>query len=79
MKYTKEWMSLTERIGYWVDMNDPYITYDNRYIDALCAQVLTESVHYVLLREEDVNALEGGVQPHDAGRHALVHVQGTFH
>ena len=35
MKYTKEWMSLTERIGYWVNMDDPYITYDNRYIETL--------------------------------------------
>ncbi|MCF0175094.1 MAG: isoleucine--tRNA ligase [Bacteroidales bacterium] len=35
MKYTKEWVNLTERIGYWVDMNDPYITYDNRYIETL--------------------------------------------
>ncbi|MBR3449397.1 MAG: isoleucine--tRNA ligase [Bacteroidales bacterium] len=35
MKYTKEWASLTERIGYWVDMDDPYITYDNRYIETL--------------------------------------------
>ena len=35
MKYTKEWVSLTERIGYWVDMDDPYITYDNRYIETL--------------------------------------------
>ena len=35
MKYTKEWVSMTERIGYWVDMNDPYITYDNRYIETL--------------------------------------------
>ena len=35
MKYTKEWMNLTDRIGYWVDMNDPYITYDNRYIETL--------------------------------------------
>ncbi len=35
MKYTKEWMTLTDRIGYWVDMNDPYITYDNRYIETL--------------------------------------------
>ncbi len=35
MKYTKEWESLTERIGYWVDMNNPYITYDNRYIESL--------------------------------------------
>ncbi len=35
MKYTKEWETLTQRIGYWVDMNDPYITYDNRYIETL--------------------------------------------
>ena len=35
MKYTKEWVNLTERIGYWVDMNAPYITYDNRYIETL--------------------------------------------
>lgn len=35
MKYTKEWESLTKQMGYWVDMNDPYITYDNRYIETL--------------------------------------------
>lgn len=35
MKYTKEWVNLTERIGYWVDMNNPYITYDNQYIETL--------------------------------------------
>ena len=35
MKYTAEWVNMTERIGYWVDMDDPYITYDNRYIETL--------------------------------------------
>ena len=35
MKYTAEWVNMTERIGYWVDMKDPYITYDNRYIETL--------------------------------------------
>ena len=35
MKYTKEWANLTDRIGYWVDMDNPYITYDNRYIETL--------------------------------------------
>ncbi|MDR0295636.1 MAG: class I tRNA ligase family protein, partial [Prevotellaceae bacterium] len=35
MKYTKEWESLTDRMGYWVDMQHPYITYDNRYIESL--------------------------------------------
>jgi isoleucyl-tRNA synthetase len=35
MKYTKEWENLTTLMGYWVDMNDPYITYDNRYIETL--------------------------------------------
>jgi len=35
MKYTKEWEDLTVKMGYWVDMKDPYITYDNRYIETL--------------------------------------------
>ena len=35
MKYTAEWRNLTERVGYWVDMDDAYITYDNRYIETL--------------------------------------------
>lgn len=35
MKYTKEWEDLTRKMGYWVDMTDPYITYDNRYIETL--------------------------------------------
>ncbi len=35
MKYTAEWRTLTERVGYWVNLDDPYITYDNRYIETL--------------------------------------------
>ncbi|WP_455498277.1 isoleucine--tRNA ligase [Coprobacter sp.] len=35
MKYTREWEDLTHKMGYWVDMKDPYITYDNRYIETL--------------------------------------------
>ncbi len=35
MKYTAEWRDLTERMGYWVDMDNPYITYDNKYIETL--------------------------------------------
>ncbi len=35
MKYTREWEDLTKKMGYWVDMKDPYITYDNRYIETL--------------------------------------------
>ncbi len=35
MKYTKEWTDLTHRMGYWVDLDDPYITYDNRYIESV--------------------------------------------
>ena len=35
MKFTKEWTDLTHQMGYWVDLNDPYITYDNRYIETL--------------------------------------------
>jgi len=35
MKYTKEWEDLTDQMGYWVDMENPYITCDNRYIETL--------------------------------------------
>ncbi|CCZ81813.1 isoleucine--tRNA ligase [Odoribacter laneus] len=35
MKFTREWEELTQKMGYWVDMHNPYITYDNRYIETL--------------------------------------------
>ena len=35
MKYTGEWTDLSEKMGYWVDMEHPYITYDNKYIETL--------------------------------------------
>ena len=35
MKYTKEWTNLTKQMGYWVDLEHPYITYDNKYIETL--------------------------------------------
>ncbi len=35
MKYTDLWEDLTHKMGYWVDMENPYITYDNRYIETL--------------------------------------------
>ncbi|MDR0560084.1 MAG: isoleucine--tRNA ligase [Prevotellaceae bacterium] len=35
MKYTREWEELTRKMGYWVDMNNPYVTCDNKYIETL--------------------------------------------
>lgn len=35
MKYTKEWTDLTHKMGYWVDLNNPYITYDSKYMESL--------------------------------------------
>ena len=35
MKYTDVWNKLTEDMGYWVDMSDPYITYENKYIESV--------------------------------------------
>ena len=35
MKYTREWTNLTNSMGYWVDLENPYITYDNRYIETV--------------------------------------------
>ncbi len=35
MRYTDVWNDLTEKMGYWVDLEDPYITYKNEYIETL--------------------------------------------
>ena len=35
MMYTNEWTELSEKMGYWVDLEHPYITYDNKYIETL--------------------------------------------
>ena len=35
MKYKQEWERITEEMGYWVDMNNPYVTYDNKYIESV--------------------------------------------
>ena len=55
MKYTKEWTALTKQMGYWVDLDNPYITYDNKYIEscgtcssnstrrAICTRVILSS------------------------------------
>ncbi len=35
MKYTREWEELTDRMGYWVNLDDPYVTYENKYIETV--------------------------------------------
>jgi isoleucyl-tRNA synthetase len=35
MKYTDLWEDLTRKMGYWVDMKKPYVTYDNKYIESV--------------------------------------------
>lgn len=60
MKYTREWETLTNSMGYWVDMENPYITYDNRYI---------ESVWWLLRQLYDKGYLYKGytIQPYSPG------------
>jgi isoleucyl-tRNA synthetase len=57
MRYTDVWNKLTEEMGYWVDMNDPYITYKTKYI---------ESVWWLLRQLHDKNLLYKGytIQPY---------------
>jgi isoleucyl-tRNA synthetase len=57
MKYTDVWNDLTRQIGYWVDMSDPYVTYENKYI---------ESVWWILKNIYDKNLLYKGytIQPY---------------
>jgi len=40
-QYKEEWEKLTERIGYWLDLEHPYVTYDNSYIESLWAIMAT--------------------------------------
>ena len=35
MKYKKSWEDITDQMGYWVDMQNPYVTYDNKYIESV--------------------------------------------
>lgn len=35
LKYKDKWDDITQKMGYWVDLNDPYITFDNKYIETL--------------------------------------------
>lgn len=37
MTYTKEWEDLTRKMGYWVNMDEPYVTYDSKYIETIWA------------------------------------------
>ncbi|MCC6837439.1 MAG: isoleucine--tRNA ligase [Bacteroidia bacterium] len=57
MKYTDVWEDVTRKMGYWVDMKDPYITYDNKYI---------ESVWWLLSKLYNKNLLYKGytIQPY---------------
>ena len=57
MKYTDIWNNLTKKMGYWVDMEHPYITYENNYI---------ESVWYLLkmLKEKDLLYKGYTIQPY---------------
>ncbi len=57
MRYTDLWNDLTEKMGYWVDMNDPYITYKPKYM---------ESVWWLLKEIYDKNLLYKGytIQPY---------------
>ena len=57
MKYTEVWNKLTELMGYWVDVNDPYVTYENKYI---------ESVWFLLKRLFDKDLIYKGytIQPY---------------
>lgn len=57
MQYTREWEELTHKMGYWVNMDAPYITYDNRYI---------ETVWYLLKQLFDKDLLYKGysIQPY---------------
>lgn len=49
MRYTDEWEKLTEQMGFWVDMDDPYVTYDPKYMESvwwLLGQIYSKDLIY---------------------------------
>ena len=49
MRYTAEWRDVTEKMGYWVDMDEPYVTYENNYIESvwwLLSQLYQKNLMY---------------------------------
>lgn len=49
MRYTEEWNELTRQMGYWVDMDHPYVTYENKYIESvwwLLGQIHSKNLLY---------------------------------
>ncbi|WP_294320885.1 isoleucine--tRNA ligase [uncultured Chryseobacterium sp.] len=77
MRYTDVWNNLTEKIGYWVDLNDPYITYKSKYM---------ETVWWLLKQLYDKELLYKGytIQPYSpkAGTglsSAELNMPGTYH
>lgn len=60
MKFTQEWRDLTEKMGYFVDLDNPYITYDNKYI---------ETIWWLLKQFYDKGLLYKGytIQPYSPG------------
>ena len=49
MRYTDVWNDLTQKMGYWVDMTDPYITYDSKYMESvwwLLGQLFEKNLMY---------------------------------
>lgn len=68
MRYTDKWNELTQRIGYWVDMDDPYITYKSKYMESvwwLLSQIYAKGLLYKVIRSQPVpiKAGHGFVQP----------------
>ena len=46
LRYKDKWDDLTTKMGYWVDLNDPYITFTNEYIESLCRFIIIKSYCY---------------------------------
>ena len=65
LKYKDEWDELTQRMGYWVDLDDPYVTYETEYI---------ESVWWLLKQIHDNDLLYRGkkVQWYSPGSHTVL-------
>ena len=59
MKFKSVWEDLTKQMGYWVDMSDPYITYDNKYIDGIAPYIFRDGERDILFIDD--NSYDGTI------------------
>ena len=75
MKYKEEWEKLTKEMGYWVDMDNPYVTYDNKYIESvwwLLSELHKKGLLYKGFTIQHILQIGTGLSTHELNQTAVI-------